>query len=157
MWSMDWCIKPWVMGQPISTVDTKTGQRSVKWTSPFFKNCKLGCLQYVLLKFISSIFVVVLEKFDFYKEGDFSPTSGYLYICILTNTSQCWALYCLIFFYYATKNELGPIRPVGKFLSVKALVFFTWWQSLGISILFQMGLIPQYQDGEWTADEVAKG
>ena len=157
MWSMDWCIKPWVMGQPISTVDTKTGQRSVKWTSPFFKNCKLGCLQYVLLKFISSIFVVVLEKFDFYKEGDFSPTSGYLYICILTNTSQCWALYCLIFFYYATKNELGPIRPVGKFLSVKALVFFTWWQSVGIAFLHQMDLIPAYVDGDWTADEVAKG
>ena len=51
----------------------------------------------------------------------------------------------MIFFYYATKNELAPIRPVGKFLSVKALVFFTWWQSVGISILYQMDLIPHYQ------------
>lgn len=90
---------------------------------------------------------MVLEKYGVYKEGDFTPKGGYLYICILTNLSQCWALYCLIFFYYATKNELSNIRPVGKFLSVKALVFFTWWQSLAISIVYQMDLIPHYHGG----------
>ena len=40
---------------------------------------------------------------------------------------------------------MSSINPVGKFLSVKALVFFTWWQSVGISILYQMDLIPTYQ------------
>lgn len=157
IWGMGFCIKPWVMGQPISTVDEKTGQRQVRWTSPFFKNCKLGCLQYVLLKLITSMFVMVLERFDLYKEGNFSPKFGYFYICILTNTSQCWALYCLVFFYYATKNELGPIRPVGKFLAVKALVFFTWWQSVGIAFLNSLGLIPEYKEGGWSVEEVAKG
>ena len=157
---LNWCMKPWIMGQPTSRQGndgTTRGRIAIQWTSPFFVNCKFGCLQYVLLKFLCAIFVMVLERNGLYKEGDFTTKGGYLYICILTNTSQCWALYCLIFFYYATKNELGPIRPVGKFLSVKALVFFTWWQSLGISILFQMGLIPQYQDGEWSAEDVAKG
>ncbi len=100
---------------------------------------------------------MVLEHLDLYKEGDFTPKGGYLYICILTNLSQCWALYCLIFFYYATKNELGPIRPVGKFLAVKSLVFFTWWQALGISMLHQMKLVPAYEVGGWTSEEVAKG
>lgn len=135
--------------------------KRVQWTSPFFVKCKFGVLQYVLLKFVSSIFVMLLEMGDLYKEGDFTPRGGYLYICILTNLSQCWALYCLVFFYYALKNELSPIRPVGKFLSVKALVFFTWWQSLGITILFQMGMIPHYTSfdngREWTSEAVAKG
>jgi len=177
-------MKPWIMGQPISRVivpnnnnngkpdggregrsgggggsDDSSDDHSigdtVQWTSPFFVNCKFGCLQYVLLKLITTTCVMILEVHGLYKEGDFTPKGGYLYICILTNTSQCWALYCLVIFYYATKNELSPIRPVGKFLSVKALVFFTWWQSVGISILFQMGIIPSYTD--WTAEDVAKG
>lgn len=135
--------------------------KRVEWTSPFFVKCKFGVLQYVLFKFSSAFFVVVLEMYDLYKEGDFTPRGGYLYICILTNLSQCWALYCLALFYFALKNELGPIRPVGKFLSVKALVFFTWWQSLGITILFQMGMIPRYSsfdnDREWSEEAVAKG
>jgi len=201
---LNWCVKPWLMGQPVSrrvsyTPDKRDARggiavgdigasatslmsadasvaasslgvamtpltrpvKRIQWTSPFFVKCKFGVLQYVLLKFVSAIFVMILEIYGLYKEGDFTPRGGYLYICIVTNLSQCWALYCLVFFYYATKNELGPIRPVGKFLSVKAVVFFTWWQSLGISILFQMGMIPHYaavDDGrEWTSEAVAKG
>ena len=154
MWGLQWCVRPWLMGQPVS----RTLQGNLQWTSPFFVKAKFGVLQYVLLKFCSSILVMILELNGIYKEGDFTPKGGYLYICILTNLSQCWALYCLIFFYYATKNELGPIRPVGKFLSVKALVFFTWWQSFGISLLYQMDMIPHYHaKEEWTSEDVAKG
>lgn len=194
IWGFDWCIRPWLMGQPVSRTyvvaqsdlgedvvaqsaaatggggGTSKAPRTIKhvrWTSPFLVKCKRGILQYVVLKFVCSVSAMLLEVLGWYHEGSFSPKYGYFYICLLTNFSQCWALYCLVFFYYATKNELGPIRPVGKFLSVKALVFFTWWQSVGISILFQMGMIPHYsfadgEDGEdsnldWTAEDVAKG
>lgn len=165
MWGLQWCVRPWLMGQPVSRTvyPNQPGQSTVKrvsWTSPFFVKCKFGVLQYVLLKVVSSIFVMVLELNGLYKEGDFTPRGGYLYICIFTNLSQCWALYCLIFFYFATKNELGPIRPVGKFLSVKAIVFFTWWQSVCISMIYQMDMIPHYHsssESEWTSEDVAKG
>jgi hypothetical protein len=207
MWGLQWCIKPWLMGQPVrktymasedndanplttagsptaveiaspsvataetfggplsmTYVDGKVGSsmppatssrnrplKRVHWTSPFFVKCKFGVLQYVLLKFVCSLAILILERYGLYKEGSFTYKGGYLYTCVLTNLSQCWALYCLIFFYYATKNELAPIRPVGKFLSVKALVFFTWWQSVGISILYQMDLIPHYHSGGFTS------
>mmetsp|Transcript_1671 Transcript_1671/g.3715 ORF Transcript_1671/g.3715 Transcript_1671/m.3715 type:complete len:828 (-) Transcript_1671:157-2640(-) len=129
-----------LVNQPVRNKPLKR----VYWTSPFFLQCKLGVLQYVLLKLASTIVILILEPYNLYKEGSFSYKGGYLYICILTNVSQTWALYCFFFFYFATKNELTPIRPVGKFLSVKLLVFFTWWQSLFISILYQMQLIPHY-------------
>ena len=185
MWGLQWCVKPWLMGQPVrKTVLTgsesggsgggNSNTRAVKrvhWKSPFFVKCKFGVLQYVLLKFVLAVAVLILEFKGWYKEGDFSVSSGYLYICILTNVSQCWALYCLIFFYYATHTELSPIRPVGKFLSVKALVFFTWWQSVIIAIMYNMDMIPHYQvtgtegidgtagqqDQEWSPEDVAKG
>jgi len=133
-----------LMNQPVRNKALKR----VYWTSPFFLYCKFGVFQYVLLKFVSSIAILILEPHNLYKEGSFSYKGGYLYICILTNVSQTWALYCFFFFYFATKNELTPIRPIGKFLSVKLLVFFTWWQSLFISILYQMQLIPHYISSE---------
>ena len=206
MWGLQWCIRPWLMGQPIrKTYQTpnptaqqqlglqgnnnnniRSSSRPLKrvyWKSPFFVKCKFAVLQYVLIKFMCSFIVVILERNKIYKEGNFTPKGGYLYICILTNLSQCWALYCLILFYFATKTELSPIRPVGKFLSVKALVFATWWQSVFISMLYQMDLIPHYHSGngftlqgllseqqdaleldeqggnitEWTSEDVAKG
>ena len=132
---------------PSSSASYSRPRKVVYWSSPFFINCKFGVLQYVLLKFLSAVAVLLLEWKGWYKEGNFTPRGGYLYICILTNVSQCWALYCLILFYYATHTELSPIRPVGKFLAVKALVFFTWWQSVLISILYQMDMIPHYVSG----------
>mmetsp|Transcript_21840 Transcript_21840/g.24910 ORF Transcript_21840/g.24910 Transcript_21840/m.24910 type:complete len:805 (+) Transcript_21840:818-3232(+) len=148
----------------IKNANAKNKKR-VQWTSPFFVKCKFGVLQYVLFKFVISFVVMILELNGLYKEGDFTPKRGYLYICFLTNISQCWALYCLIFFYFATVTELSPIRPVGKFLSVKAIVFFTWWQSVCISMVYQADLIPHYsfhgegQEDEikWTSEDVAKG
>lgn len=166
MWGLQWCVKPWLMGQPVrKTVferDDESGRRRpmkrVIWTSPFFVKCKFGVLQYVLMKFVSAIFIMILELLGWYKEGDFTWKGGYLYICFLTNLSQCWAVYCLVFFYYATHTELSPIRPVGKFLSVKALVFFTWYQSVMLAILVSWGFIPEYtlKQQEWAPEDVAK-
>jgi len=36
-------------------------------------------------------------------------------------------MYFLVLFYIVTKEELAPLRPVGKFLAVKAVVFFSFW------------------------------
>jgi hypothetical protein len=152
MWGMQWCAKPWIMGQPL--VD-KNNNNKVVWTSPFYVKCKFGVLQYVLLKNLTAWLTMILEFHGLYKEGDFSLSSAYFYITFVINWSQCWALYCLILFYYALKNELAPISPVGKFLAVKSLIFFTWWQSLAIAVLSTLGMIPSYQtkDGNVVYDE----
>ncbi|GMI47325.1 hypothetical protein TrCOL_g3061 [Triparma columacea] len=127
-----------------------------RWKSPFFIKCKLGVFQYVLIKLVTAVTSLILELLGLYHEGNFSPTDAYPYITFIANLSQCWALYCLAFFYFATKNELSHIRPVGKFMCVKALIFFTWWQSVGVSVLFSMGLIPD-AGTQWTKEDVAKG
>lgn len=38
-----------------------------------------------------------------------------------------FAMYCLLLFYRTLKEELSPLKPVGKFLCVKMVVFASFW------------------------------
>jgi len=56
------------------------------------------------------------------------PKKGYLYITIVYNISISLALYALFLFYFATKHILKPYDPVLKFLTIKSVIFLSFWQ-----------------------------
>jgi len=121
-------------------------------------NCKYGVLQYVVAKIFASIATATLEPIGLFNEGEFSWTKGYIYISFIINLSQMWALYCLVKFYHATHENLAsPInwKPLGKFLCIKGVVFFTWWQGVGIAVLKSYDLIQDI--GQWDVNDVANG
>jgi len=96
---------------------------------------------------------VTLQVFDLYHEGSFLPTHGYLYCTIIVNSSVTLSMYCLVLFYLVTKKELKPHHPIGKFACIKAILFFSFWQSVVIGILTFFNVIPPI--GEWAQHEVA--
>jgi len=57
-----------------------------------------------------------------------SALGGYLYITVIYNISISLALYALFMFYCATRHQLRPFDPVLKFLTVKSVVFLSYWQ-----------------------------
>jgi len=132
-----WCAPAWKMGED------------------FLDRCKFGVIQYVVIKIAMAAITCVLQYYDLYAEGDFSLYRGYLYVSFITNFSQSWALYVLVKFYHTTSEELAPFRPLGKFMCVKMVVFATFWQSIAVAALWQMGLIPDFQS--WKPEDVASG
>lgn len=124
----------------------------------FLLKCKYGVIQYVLVKTLATVATAVLQPFGLYGEGEFTWFKGYAYVSTVMTFSQCWALYCLVFFYHATSEDLKhPVnwRPMGKFLCVKGVVFFTWWQGLLIEMLRSYHVIRDI--GKWSGDDVASG
>jgi len=95
---------------------------------------------------------VILNSFDLYQEGVFSPRYGYIYIAFITNTSVTVSMYCLVLFYIVTKEELAPYNPVAKVLCIKAILFFSFWQSVILSGLAYFEVIQSV--GAWSKDEV---
>lgn len=51
------------------------------------------------------------------------------------------ALYALTIFWVCMKQELAPFHVGAKFVCVKGVIFFSFWQGLTISILVATGLI----------------
>ena len=100
-----------------------------------FLMVKRGVVQYVVLRPVIGILIVALRLLGVYDEGYIAWNSGYMWVSIFYNSSICIALYFLVLFYMQAKLDLEPYRPLPKFICVKSLVFFTFWQGLLIGLV----------------------
>ncbi|CAA7056468.1 unnamed protein product [Microthlaspi erraticum] len=104
---------------------------------------KFGLVQYMILKTFCAFLTFLLELLGVYGDGEFKWYYGYPYIVVVLNFSQMWALFCLVQFYNVTHERLKEIKPLAKFISFKAIVFATWWQGFGISLLCYYRVLPK--------------
>lgn len=66
--------------------------------------------------------------------------NGYTWISLVNNISVSFSLYGLVLFYMATEEKLKPFKPFFKFVCVKSIIFFSYWQSFLFNILQMAGL-----------------
>ncbi|XP_046852379.1 transmembrane protein 184C-like [Xenia sp. Carnegie-2017] len=124
----------------------------------FIENCKHGVMSYTVVRIATTFVAFVTELSGHYNEGDFDFKSAWSYVVIITNFSQMWALYCLVIFYKATRKELQPIKPFGKFLCIKMVVFATFWQAALIGILVKAEVISSVKTWEFhDVEDVSTG
>uniref|UniRef100_A0AAY4C586 Transmembrane protein 184a n=1 Tax=Denticeps clupeoides TaxID=299321 RepID=A0AAY4C586_9TELE len=107
----------------------------------FLRFCKQATLQFCVVKPIMAIITIFLQAFGKYHDGDFNVTGGYLYITIIYNISVSLALYALFLFFFATSDLLRPYEPVLKFLTIKSVIFLSFWQGMVLAILEKCGVI----------------
>ncbi|KAJ1526070.1 hypothetical protein ONE63_009236 [Megalurothrips usitatus] len=115
-------------------------------------NCKHGILQYAVVRPLTTAISFICELSGVYKEGEFRGDSAFPYMIAINNFSQFIAMYCLVLFYKANKEELSPMKPIGKFLCIKAVVFFSFFQGVIISILVYAGVISNLFNTDDQAD-----
>eukprot|EP00941_MAST-03F_sp_MAST-3F-sp1_P001283 g1283.t1 len=118
----------------------------------FLKMCKRGAMQFCVFKPTCTLLATILQARGLYGEGEWRVDRGYMWITILLNFSISWAAYCLLLFYLAFHDLLAPFRPVPKFLSIKAVLFLSFWQGVLFSALNYFDFI--HEIGAYTANDV---
>lgn len=110
----------------------------------FLTKCKVSILQFVLVKPLCTFLALCLAAGGSYHEGSIDFGSGYIYVAVIDNVSISLSLYYLVLFYLATRTALAPHYPWAKFLCIKCVVFFTWWQGLLLSVLCWVGILTRF-------------
>ena len=137
---------PWPLNRCLAKVDISDPHT--------FLAIKRGILQYAYLKPILAVATIVMKLTGTYQEGYLGLTSGYLWSGILYNVSITLSLYALAMFWICMSQDLQPFRPVPKFLCIKLIIFASYWQGFGLSILQKLGAISNKVPG-YTADNLA--
>lgn len=139
------CVAPWHMG------------------AQFLKYTSAGILQYIPIKLLMSIITAVTTSLGIYGTTMALNTVNF-WVVFTNNCSQIFAMYCLVLFYQGTKEELAPVNPVPKIISIKAIIFFTYWQQLSISTMVTLGWIDATsihicnRQGEcWSTEQISEG
>lgn len=120
----------------------------------FLNNIKQGILQYTVIRPITTMIALITELAGVYGEGSWSFSTAYIYLFLINNLSQMVAMYCLVIFYQAYRCELSPMSPLGKFLSIKCVIFFSFFQSVLISFLIEFGVITRAFNVKSTGEAV---
>jgi hypothetical protein len=107
----------------------------------FYLRCKRWVLQYALIKPLSSFIAMITHPLGIYDETNFNLNNVYTYTCLFTNLSVCWSLYYLVLFELETEKELRYCKAGLKFVCIKSIIFFSFWQSVAISLLISWNFI----------------
>lgn len=94
--------------------------------------------QFVIIRPACSILMIMLQILGLY------PSWLSWTFTIILNISFSVAMYSLVVFYHVFSKELQPHRPLSKFICIKGIVFFSFWQGLVVKILVALGVIKSH-------------
>ncbi|EPX74709.1 DUF300 family protein [Schizosaccharomyces octosporus yFS286] len=120
-------------------------QSDIDLSDPYtFLSIKRGILQYTWLKPFLIIATLLSRVLGIYEDED-KPVyvTSALWIGLLYNISITISLYSLTTFWICLHEELTPFRPFPKFLSVKAIIFASYWQQTLLSVAGWLGILPR--------------
>ncbi|KAF8029808.1 hypothetical protein BT93_E2283 [Corymbia citriodora subsp. variegata] len=102
------------------------------------KLLKYWTWQFVVIRPTCSVLMITLQVLGIYP--------GWLswIFTIILNVSVSLALYSLVAFYHVFDKELAPHKPLAKFMCIKGIVFFCFWQGVVLEILAAVGILKSH-------------
>ncbi|KAK6812858.1 Organic solute transporter Ostalpha [Aspergillus parasiticus SU-1] len=136
--------KPWVW--PLTWLKRCCGGERGIWRTPrsgltWFNVVWVSVFQYCLLRVLMTIVAVITQHFDVYCEESLNPAFSHIWVMAVECIAVTIAMYCLIQFYIQIKDDISQYNPFMKILSIKLVIFLSFWQSICISFLFSAGAI----------------
>lgn len=102
------------------------------------KLLKYWTWQFVIIRPVCSIVMIALQMLGMY------PSWLSWTFTIILNISVSLALYSLVLFYHVFAKELQPHKPLAKFMCIKGIVFFCFWQGVVLKVLAALGIIQSH-------------
>uniref|UniRef100_J3ML63 Uncharacterized protein n=2 Tax=Oryza brachyantha TaxID=4533 RepID=J3ML63_ORYBR len=112
--------------------------RNVRLEHKTLKLLKYWTWQFVVVRPVCSILMITLQLLGLY------PSWVSWTFTIILNFSVSMALYALVIFYHLFAKELAPHKPLAKFLCIKGIVFFSFWQGFALEVLAAVGIIQSH-------------
>lgn len=108
-------------------------------------------IQYLLLRIILIFLIIPLDIFNLYHYRIISLTNAYSWLSFITNISISFAMAGTYLLILIIKPVIKEREPIIKFLSIKLLILFVFWQSTLFSILSHFRIItPALFNNYWT-------
>jgi hypothetical protein len=111
-----------LLGKTNSLIHLLWQPRTVRLEHKTLKLLKYWTWQFVVIRPVCSILIITLQLLGMY------PSWVSWTFTIILNFSVSMALYALVLFYHLFAKELAPHKPLAKFLCIKGIVFFSFWQ-----------------------------
>jgi len=109
---------------------------------------RLWTVQFVYVRPIISVLSLYLQMNGYFDAFWYWTTT------VVLNASITLAVTALIMFYHAFEHELAEHRTLAKFLCIKGVVFFAFWQGIALQVLEHFEVV--HADRWYTEEEVAE-
>lgn len=104
---------------------------------------KVLIVQYVVLSPLITVASFAAGIEGVFDENSYSPEDAHLYLMVAKLVSVTLAFTALFYLYLATKVVIHEYDPTGKFISIKFVIFFSFWQYLAITTAHSYGYFPE--------------